>query len=162
MMDQAIKNFAQQFKYQPKIENAKRLKARKKFVVCGMGGSGLTARLLQIIKPELDLLAHRDYGLPAGDLSGRLIIFNSYSGNTEEVIDGFNQALQRKLPLLVIATGGKLIRLAQENNIPYIQMPNTGIQPRLGLGLGLLALLKATGQSALLEQTSQLANVLRP
>ena len=46
MMDQAIKNFAQQFKYQPKIENAKQLKARKKFVVCGLGGSHLAAGIV--------------------------------------------------------------------------------------------------------------------
>ena len=162
MMDQAIKNFAQQFKYQPKIENAKQLKARKKFVVCGLGGSHLAADILLAVRPDLDIMIHRDYGLPAGDLSDRLIIASSYSGNTEEVIDAFKQAKARRLPLAVVAVGGQLIDLARQNKVAYVQMPDTGIQPRSALGFSFLALLKLMNQSKLFQESQSLARFLKP
>jgi len=162
MMDQAIKDFAKQFSYQPQIEGDFDNSIAQKFVVCGMGGSHLAAEVLQTIDPRLDIIIHRDYGLPFSNSDQRLVIASSYSGNTEETIDAFNQARENNLPLIAIATGGRLIELAKKNSIPYIQLPNTGIQPRSALGFSFLAMLKAMGQEDLLNQASRLAHVLKP
>lgn len=160
----AIKNFPQQFSYQPRLENKKYFKSAKDFVVLGMGGSHLAADLLLAIKPEMNIHVHQDYGLPAWPLSKLrkyLIIANSYSGNTEEVIDGLRLALKNKLDVLVIATGGKLIKIAKNKNIPYIQMPNWNIQPRQAIGLNARALLKAMGENKLLKDSLALAKKLK-
>ncbi|MEK7619244.1 MAG: hypothetical protein AAB416_03340, partial [Patescibacteria group bacterium] len=90
MMHDAIKNFHQQFSYEPEIQNQKHLVKKVKFIVAGMGGSHLAAGLLNTGRPALDIMIHRDYGLPAlsdEELLSRLVILSSYSGNTEEVID---------------------------------------------------------------------------
>ena len=161
-MDQAIKDFAKQFSYQPQLEGDFDNSRFQKFIVCGMGGSHLAANILKTVEPQLDLVIHSDYGLPTADLAGRLVIAMSYSGNTEEVIESFNQALEYQLPLITIAVGGRLLELAKANGVPYIQLPNTGIQPRSALGFMFLALLKAMGQEDSLNQASKLVHILKP
>lgn len=164
-MRDAILSFPKQFEYQPKIENAEALRKAEKFVVCGMGGSHLAAGILQTIRPDLHLIIHRDYGLPnlpEQTLQKRLIILSSYSGNTEEVIEAFGEALQKELNMIAISIGGKLIELAKEHKVPYIQMPDTGIQPRSALGYSFKALLKAMDMDLILSDTGLLAGTLRP
>lgn len=97
-MKKTIIDFPKQFEFEPVIENADKLKKADSFVVLGMGGSNLTSSLLTIADPYLDLFCHRDYGLPKikeERLKNSLIIASSYSGNTEETLDGFREAVSR-------------------------------------------------------------------
>ncbi len=170
-MKEAIKNFNKQFEYEPSVVNADKLERKDKFIVAGMGGSHLAAGLLKIWKPELDLTIHRDYGLPAvsaKELSENLIILSSYSGNTEEVtdaeetIDVRENIIKKDLTSAVVSTGGELIELAKEDATPYIQIPDTDIQPRNALGYSLKALLKVIGDEDTLEELSNLSQTLDP
>ena len=165
MMHDAINNFPKQFGYKPVVENKTALKRRKKFVVLGMGGSHLAADVLLSYDPSLAVTVHSDYGLPPmpeKELKKTLFIASSYSGNTEEVIDGLTDALEKKLDVCVIAVGGKLIEIAKEKNLAYIQLPDTGIQPRSALGYSLKAMLKFMGARAELAETKGLKKILRP
>ncbi|GBD34814.1 hypothetical protein HRbin35_00565 [bacterium HR35] len=163
---EAIKNFNQQFEYEPKIENEDKLKIKfSKFVVGGMGGSNLAPDLLKIRDPYLDILIHRNYGLPKiseKELKERLLIANSYSGNTEETIDFLMKGIEKNLNLAVVSTNGKLIELAKENNLPYIQMPDIEIQPRFALGFNIKAIVKLIGRDDLLKELDELKNLLKP
>ncbi len=159
-MEEKIKNFAEQLKYLPEIENAAAFKRGGKFIVAGMGGSNLASGILKVWNPELDIVIHRDFGLPAlteDELQGRLIIISSYSGGTEETIDVFREALKKKLPIIILATGGELLELAKENGIPYIRMPDIGMRPQLAAGLSLRAMLKAIGEDGALEEMAEQA-----
>ena len=162
-MHETIKNFSRQFEYEPKIENAEKLGKHSKFIIAGMGGSNLVTDLIHIRAPQLNIVTHRSYEMPAmtdAALKEHLFIASSYSGNTEETVDAFEKVFAKKLPVAAIATGGKLIDLAKKNNVPYIQMPATGIQPRSALGLNLRAVLKIIGSEDLLKETGELANSL--
>lgn len=164
-MEQAIKNFAEQFAFEPKIENADTLKKTNKFVVIGMGGSHLSADILKVWRPSLDLVIHSNYGLPAlekEELQSRLIILNSYSGNTEEVLDAFEAVLKNGLAMAVVSIGGKLLELAKKHGVPYIQMPDTGIQPRMSLGFNSKSLLKLMGEEGAVKELGDLAKILKP
>lgn len=164
-MSDAIKSFANQFAYEPTIENSKKLKKYKKYILSGMGGSHLAADLARIYDPTLPLIIRSDYGLPqmlAHEHKHSLFIASSYSGNTEEVIDALNNALKEKIPSAVISIGGKLIDIAKKHNLPYIQMPNTGIQPRSALGFSLNALFKLLGREDALKDCHKLAKTLKP
>src|SRR3989344_2150951 len=147
MMSDAIKSFHKQFEFEPKIENSpKKRKKYKTFVVCGMGGSHLAGDLLQVAYPEMDIVIHRNYGLPSltqERWKKALVIAISYSGNTEETISAYLEAVEKKLPVISLAVGGKLIELAKKNETPYIQMPNASIQPRSALGYSMKAMMKA-------------------
>lgn len=158
-MKEAIRGFKEQLKFEPVIENKKSLKKFKKFVVSGMGGSHLAADLLKTWKSDLDLIIHHNYGLPS-DIKDRLVIISSYSGNTEEAIDGFNLAIKKKFPVACISIGGELLDLAKKFGKPYIQMPNTGIEPRSALGFSLVSLLKMMEQEKALLEVKESENVL--
>lgn len=95
-------------------------------IVVGMGGSHLAADLLKLLKPELDITVHKDYGLPKVK-DGELVVLSSYSGNTEEVLDAYDKSVG--LNRAVITTGGKLLEKAKLDNTPFVLLPS-GIQPR--------------------------------
>lgn len=164
MIDKAIKNFPKQFEFRPVIENAGKLKKYEKFIVVGMGGSNLAPELLKIRRPDLDILSHRNYGLPnlpVKTLKNSLIIASSYSGNTEETIDAFRLAVSKKYPVAAITVGGKLLELAKKYKKPFIQLPDTGIQPRSATGFSAKALLKLIGDQDALREISELTNILK-
>lgn len=151
---EAIKDFGKQFEYQPELINGDKLGNYERFIFVGMGGSALGSDLLKVSNPELDILIHRDYGLPDLPdkvLQNSLIILNSYSGNTEEVLDAFKLALSKNLSMATVSIGGKLLELSRQNSIPYVEMPDWGLEPRLALGLSLKALLKVLGQDQALN-----------
>jgi len=159
---EAIKNFAGQFEYQPEIINADKLVRKEQIIIAGMGGSRLVGDILKMWKPEKEILVHSDYGLPdvsEEKLRSSLIIANSYSGNTEETVDAALKALEQGLNLAIITTGGKLLEIARENEIPYVQLPVAGLQPRAALGYNLMALLKITGDDSGLAEAELLKSL---
>lgn len=156
-MKQAIRNFPTQLKFSPKVEN--KLPSAKKFIVSGMGGSHLSADLIKSWQPSFDIVVHHDYGLPAvsDNLRNYLTIISSYSGNTEEAIDGFNQAISKKLPVAAISIGGELLKLAQKYKKPFIRIPDTNIEPRSALGFSIVSLLKMMKQEKALSEIKKVS-----
>lgn len=163
MFKESIINFPKQFSWEPQVVNENHLIKPENIIVAGMGGSHLAAGLMQICLPSLPLIIHKDYSLPkmpTGMLKKNLVIASSYSGNTEETLDAFNTALAQKIALAVITTGGKLLELAQKNNIPYIQLPNDNFQPRLALGYSLRAMFRLLDETSMLGESDHLASTL--
>ena len=164
MMYDAIKNFPGQLEFMPEIEHKEKLGAYERFVVLGMGGSHLAADLLIGWKPELPLVVHSDYGLPyiPDRISAKtLVIGSSYSGNTEEVIDGFEEAGRRGIDRAAISVGGRLRDLARASQIPFIQFPDGGIQPRSALGLSMKVFLSLMNERDVLNDVAAVAGLLR-
>ena len=164
-----IKNYAKQFEYEPLVENAPKLavalKKSKKFIVCGMGGSHLAADILKTWHPELDIIIWSNYGLPPlgeKELKERIVILSSYSGSTEETIDAFNMAKAKHLNMAAIASRGKLISLAEKNKVPYVQLPDFHLQPRMATALSLLGLLALMGERSWMQEAKELAIQLHP
>lgn len=164
-MYKTIKETAKQFAFEPKIVNEEYLRPARRYILVGMGGSHLAAGLLKIIKPELDIIIHRGYGLPAisaADIKERLVILSSYSGNTEEVLDAYEKAGGLNLNRAVISIGGKLLEQAKNDKVAHIQMPDFGVQPRSALPLNLKGLLKLVREKTLLKEAGELQNTFRP
>lgn len=144
-MRQAIEGFPAQLSYAPLVVGSCDPTLYSEYIVLGMGGSHLAGGIVQLVHPEISLRVWRNYGLPKQQGENPLVIASSYSGNTEEVLDGAYEALKLGLSVVVITTGGKLLELAKENNVPYVQLPATGIQPRSALGYSTRALLFVLG-----------------
>lgn len=165
MMQDAILAMAKQFAYEPVIENRGMLPRFERVIVAGMGGSHLAADLLSMLDPSLSLRVHSDYGLPVlspEEKAHTLVIASSYSGNTEETLDAYAQARAEGVAVAAIAVGGKLIELARRDGVPFVQLPNTGIQPRSALGFSLMALLALLGKDSLLSEARRLVTELQP
>ncbi|MEI8270446.1 MAG: SIS domain-containing protein, partial [bacterium] len=117
------------------------------------------------VLPELDVIIHTNYGLPQishKNLKERLIILSSYSGNTEETTDAYEQALRLGLQTISISIGGKLIEKAKKNKTSYIKMPDFNIQPRSALPLSLKSILKAIDEEKKLKEIEKLAKSFYP
>lgn len=132
-------------------------RAVNQIVVAGMGGSGLAAKFARVWpQPPVAYEVVQDYELPAYVNQFTLVVCASYSGNTEETLAAFDDAMKRpedtRPMVVVIASGGKLLELAKANNLPYVELPG-GFQPRMTLGYQLRALLEVLESTGKIQES---------
>ncbi|MFC1993223.1 bifunctional phosphoglucose/phosphomannose isomerase [Chloroflexota bacterium] len=114
-----------------------------KVVVLGMGGSAIGGDMVSSLaasEAKPPVIVHRDYNLPAFVDAQTLVIASSYSGNTEETLSSFEQALKTGARNLVITTGGKLKDIADKRNVPIFSFDYKS-QPRAALPFSFLPIL---------------------
>lgn len=117
-------------------------------VIAGLGGSGIGGQLIRnfyMNEMPVPLVCVADYHLPAFVNENTLVIAASYSGNTEETLSIFNEAIARKCTMLCVTTGGKLEELANANG-KYLLKMEAGFQPRMALGFSLTYLFLIAGE----------------
>lgn len=127
-----------------------------KLVICGMGGSAIGGDLLRSLTLPLSepiTFVHRGYDLPAFVGSKTLVIASSYSGNTEETLSAFKQALNTNCKKLAVTTGGKLRNLAQEKRVPIFTIDYLS-PPRAALGYSFIPLIALLSKLGFLEDKS--------
>ncbi|MFH1036979.1 MAG: bifunctional phosphoglucose/phosphomannose isomerase [Patescibacteria group bacterium] len=170
-MRQIILDFPKQFDIGVKaaegivLDPGTLLRTPENIIICGMGGSGMPGEILTTLRP-LNVFSYKSYNLPPQAGNESLIVCISYSGNTEETITSFNAALEKKLPIITITTGGKLEELSRKHNIPCVKLPAPHIPPRLALGQMFAALLKVLQNNnlvnkKLIDEISDMDTVLR-
>ena len=83
---------------------------RAPVLVCGMGGSAIGGDFAAIWAAThgVRVAVHRSYGLPSWVDPNTVLVFSSYSGNTEETLAAFDASPARAPLRLCIATGGAL------------------------------------------------------
>lgn len=120
-------------------------------LITGMGGSAIGADLLAAYVADsclVPLLVLRDYGLPAWAKGPEtLVVASSHSGNTEETLSSFEEALKRGCHCMAVTTGGKLGELAAQGKAITWKFQHSG-QPRAAVGYSfglILALLVRLG-----------------
>ncbi|MBN1375526.1 MAG: bifunctional phosphoglucose/phosphomannose isomerase [Dehalococcoidia bacterium] len=114
-----------------------------KVVILGMGGSAIGGDLVRALTAHLTrpmISINREYDLPGWVDSKTLVIASSYSGNTEETISAFTQALNSNCRKLVISTGGSVSAMATERDVPVFTIDHVS-SPRAALGYSLMPLL---------------------
>jgi len=105
-------------------------------VISGMGGSAISGDIISLVlrnKADIPVFVNRNYGCPKFVGTGTLFIALSYSGNTEETISAFKEALQKGARIISVASGGELKELSVKNKVPFIEIPK-GLPPRAALG----------------------------
>lgn len=114
-----------------------------KIVILGMGGSAIGGDLAgSLVEGECKcpVFVCRDYDLPLFVDQETLVVASSYSGNTEETISAFEQALRRGAKIVAITTGGKLREMAEASQVPVVTYQYEA-QPRAALGYSLITIL---------------------
>ena len=104
--------------------------------VLGMGGSAVAADLLRAMFVErltVPVASVRDYELPAWIGRQTLVVAVSHSGATEETVSALSAALERRCPVVVIATGGPIGEVAARVGLPRL-VYSTDASPRASLG----------------------------
>lgn len=137
-------------------------------VIAGLGGSGISGKIAKnLLEPfcTVPIANVYTYDIPAFVGENTLFITCSYSGNTEETLSAFEQALQQKAKIFVITSGGLLAEKAKANHIPYLLIPS-GRPPRASFGyalvniMGLLEKLGLCGKNNYTAQIPKLAQFL--
>ena len=123
-------------------------------LIAGMGGSAIGAELLATwAAPTCKTPIHvlRDYDLPAwANGPHTLVIGSSHSGNTEETLSAFEQALQRGCRCLALSTGGALEKISRQAGAPVWIFEHHG-QPRSAVGYSFGLLLALFARMHLIE-----------
>ena len=115
----------------------------KNIVCTGLGGSAIGADLVRSYVAEeaqIPVSVNRNYTLPNFVDEETLVIASSYSGNTEETLSAYREAVSRGSSIIVITSGGKLERSAKKDDIPCLIIPE-GFPPRCALGYSFFPLL---------------------
>jgi glucose/mannose-6-phosphate isomerase len=104
-------------------------------IVSGMGGSAIGGELLkdwtrETVKVPVEVC--RDYSLPAYANKKTLVFVVSYSGETEETLSAFLDAVKRKCMIVTISSGGTLREFADKLGYPNVSVPK-GMAPRATL-----------------------------
>jgi len=125
-----------------------------KIIYCGMGGSAISGDILKFIvekHSQIPFAISRDYDIPSFADNETIVFITSYSGNTEETISTFTQAIEKKANTFIISSNGELEKLSVEKNLPYIKIPS-GMPPRCAFGYLFFASYRILQQLGLLPE----------
>jgi len=126
-------------------------------IVAGMGGSAIGGDLLKDWarnKITVPIEVNREYQLPAYASKRSLVLITSYSGDTEESLGAFLDALKRKCMIYCISSGGALLENAERLNVPYLRVPG-GMPPRAALPYLFIPLLLGVEKMGLVSGASE-------
>lgn len=102
----------------------------KNILVSGMGGSAIPGDLLNdYIGENIPVYVNRGYDVPNWVNKNTLAFVISYSGNTEETLDSFSKLRKKHICVVVITSGGRLKHIAEDDELPLIEIP-AGMPPR--------------------------------
>ena len=113
----------------------KRYAAPENVVIVGMGGSAIGGELLKDWtrdKAQVPIEVCRAYALPAYANEKSLVLIASYSGETEETLSAFLDAVKRRCMVFCVCSGGRLLEFAEKLGVPFLRVP-TGFPPRAAL-----------------------------
>lgn len=123
-------------------------------VLTGLGGSaagGDFAKALFDDQANIPFVVNRDYHLPNWVGPETLVFASSYSGNTEETLSAYHDAVAAGAHRIVLTSGGELAELAKSHGDDLILIPG-GQPPRTALGFMLIPLVAASAQLGLIDQ----------
>lgn len=139
-------------------------------VFAGMGGSAIAADVLKTYlfnDASIPIFVNKGYSLPAFTGERTLVIVSSYSGNTEETISAYRDAIKRKAKIFVITSGGILQCRARKDGVPAVTIPR-GLPPRCAIGYGFFPALTILSRIGIIkdktretDETIRMLDVLR-
>ncbi len=104
---------------------------------CGMGGSAAAGDVACAqYREHLDIpvTTVRGYTIPKYCGSQDLVVCLSYSGNTEETLSAYREALERECRVVAVCSGGELADLARRDGVLVAGVPEGLPAPRAALG----------------------------
>lgn len=145
-MDKMISRFPEQLEEALQLaENASFTKhnaAIRTVLICGLGGSGIGGNFVQDLtgaECKVPIIVNKGYLAPHWANKHTLAICSSYSGNTEETLQVFDQLVATGAKIVCVTSGGQLLERAKKHGFDYIQVPGDWSSPRACLGYSIVA-----------------------
>lgn len=149
-MKKVIEGFTQQLAHALKLGQSMDLVRPgsdiRNVLITGMGGSGIGANLVDSLtfgRVPIPITVTKGYNIPQFVSPHTLFIACSYSGNTEETLAAVHKGMLKRAHIICVTSGGKMLELAKEYNLFYIQVPGGSPSPRGQLGYMMVSLLYA-------------------
>ena len=120
-------------------------------VVCGMGGSGVAGDVLRGLYADripVPIVVNKGYGLPVFAGPDTLVAALSFSGNTEETLSAYGEAVARGCRVLTVSAAGLLAERAARDGVAHLPLPTDVPMPRMAVGdlsASLIGALEAMG-----------------
>lgn len=117
----------------------------------GMGGSGIVGDLIKTYLYKKGIHIHVIKGYDPAEYvpPNSLLIFCSYSGNTEETLACYKMLTKNNQNILTLSSGGKLQELAKQNKNLHITIPR-GYPPRNTIALQFFSLLHVFAKAGII------------
>ncbi len=129
-------------------------------IVSGMGGSAIAGNFAKnFLRDELKvpLIVNRNYSLPASADENTLVILSSYSGETEETLSTFEDAIKKQCKVICVTTGGTLQLVARAKSFPVVSLME-GFQPRFAFAVSFFTLLRILQTLGLIDDQTEIVN----
>ncbi len=144
-MKPLLEGFTDQLRDAIKIGQAAEVKPAKKeirnVVIAGMGGSGIGGSLVATLTQDelkVPVIIIKSYDIPVFINEHTFFIASSYSGNTEETLEGLQKALNAGAQCAAITSGGKIGEIAKENELDTILIPGGSGNPGANIGYSIV------------------------
>jgi glucose/mannose-6-phosphate isomerase len=125
--------------------------------VCGMGGSGVSGDVIRALfrdRLPIPVDVVRSPVLPEYVGKDALVLCSSYSGDTAETLDCFEEAARRGCRLLAVTTGGRLAARVRDMDAGLVLLSSRFPAPRAAVGalaMGALGALEGMGVVPVLD-----------
>ncbi len=166
-IEQSLSEFYKQIREGARLgENVHFHQKIDSIMIVGMGASALVGEMMRDYLGRFACPVHvlRDYDVPPWVSKSTLVIAVSYSGNTEETIMAYREAVRKGCLMVAVGTGGKLAERCREDNRPFVSVP-AGLLPLMAVGYQFMAVLNIIQNTGLLASDKQeiedCANALR-
>lgn len=129
-------------------------------VIAGVGGSGIVGDIMGDYcrdSNDLPVTVCRSFRIPRFVGRDTLVVTISYSGETRETIGMFEQARQAGADVVVVTSGGELLRRSAEQKVPYVRVTGGMIQ-RVALPELVAATTYALSKASVIPTFSTLLN----
>src|SRR3989449_8345124 len=142
-----------QVQMRPPSGNKPKRSVFRNIVLMGMGGSASAGDLVLdwlVNRISVPMMVHRDPVLPRFVRSNTLFVALSYSGETRETLAALRGARKRGSNLVAIGTGGKLQKLSEELDVPFLAV-QPAPAPRAALGQMVVATIIALNSQGIIQ-----------